>query len=517
MSRPSSSLVFTPRGSRNRIASATAAKDAAPKKEVAATPTPQGPGSRDHSRQRRYKEVEATVAPTPGPLSRSASKGAFVPSKAAREESPDPTPAPAPVEDVVWEVVGGDLTNGILVRTDIGLSSAAAPTRLAKGAFVRAMEINGNRMLYRRISGAGPEMGWVSIKTQDKPLLKLVQNDAPKKPVDTPKSFDWKQLDSEMTGINPLTGNPFDKDSKVKLRRCASLPGKKRISFHFEDHVIEPDSEEDKDKEEKAKKEKEEEEKADKEERRRRKERERDTSPCKETSPEKTPKKTPASDTVGKSDVESKSPIISPDTVAKLAKFVRSEDTPKSNSTSECDADESERGESDAGALPMTDDEEDAGDTPSAKCSPRMDESPDSKKWAEHREVVRQEPFMLANATSMGRAWDFPLAKSEKRELLLLHVAAGERAQQELAALNACEADKEACARSRVEAKLVTTRKSLRESSSKARLLHSRGMKKSSSKGRTSSSRKPRRSGGIDQPVENEHEDRSVSSEKREQ
>jgi len=39
-----------------------------------------------------------------------------------------------------------------------------------------------------------------------------------------------------------------------------------------------------------------------------------------------------------------------------------------------------------------------------------------------------------------GRAWDYPLAKSEKRELLLQHIAAGERMAED----HAAEAERDA-------------------------------------------------------------------------
>lgn len=79
---------------------------------------------------------------------------------------------------------------------------------------------------------------------------------------------------------------------------------------------------------------------------------------------------------------------------------------------------------------------------------PRLSESAQGfKAYLEQRD-----PFLRLSAggsrnrpssspsLSSGVAWDFPLAKCEKRELLLLHVAAGER----LAALDAAEARAEA-------------------------------------------------------------------------
>lgn len=80
-------------------------------------------------------------------------------------------------------------------------------------------------------------------------------------------------------------------------------------------------------------------------------------------------------------------------------------------------------------------------------------------KWDEHRT-----PLLRMSPASVGRAWDFPLAKSEKRELLLLHVAAGERASADIAIAAAESAAYEAAERSHVEAQLLNTARALRNS-----------------------------------------------------
>jgi len=81
------------------------------------------------------------------------------------------------------------------------------------------------------------------------------------------------------------------------------------------------------------------------------------------------------------------------------------------------------------------------------------------KKWDEHRT-----PLLRMSPALVGRAWDFPLAKSEKRELLLLHVAAGERASADAAIAAEEAAAYEAAERSHVEAQLLDTTRALLES-----------------------------------------------------
>lgn len=56
-----------------------------------------------------------------------------------------------------------------------------------------------------------------------------------------------------------------------------------------------------------------------------------------------------------------------------------------------------------------------------------------------HRLSVHSSGPAAANPVQNGISWDFPLAKCEKRELLLLHMAAGER----MAAAKAAEAERE--------------------------------------------------------------------------
>mmetsp|Transcript_17913 Transcript_17913/g.37225 ORF Transcript_17913/g.37225 Transcript_17913/m.37225 type:complete len:263 (+) Transcript_17913:47-835(+) len=71
-----------------------------------------------------------------------------------------------------WVVVGGEQGRGILVRKGEDLDSAAYAFRLQCGAQLHAMqEVVGNRLHYRRLSGDGPDFGWISIEVKGKALV----------------------------------------------------------------------------------------------------------------------------------------------------------------------------------------------------------------------------------------------------------------------------------------------------------------------------------------------------------
>lgn len=78
---------------------------------------------------------------------------------------------------ICWKVVGGGSKGGVLVREGNGTASLELPKRLATGAFVRELDLQGERLQYQKLLGAGPSIGWVSIKLKDNDLL--VHADAP--------------------------------------------------------------------------------------------------------------------------------------------------------------------------------------------------------------------------------------------------------------------------------------------------------------------------------------------------
>lgn len=73
----------------------------------------------------------------------------------------------------MWEVVQ-NLGRGVLVRSSCSLSSEPLG-RLSEGAMVEELELEGNRLHYRKISGDGPGDGWVSITFRGKGLLRREQ------------------------------------------------------------------------------------------------------------------------------------------------------------------------------------------------------------------------------------------------------------------------------------------------------------------------------------------------------
>jgi len=70
-----------------------------------------------------------------------------------------------------WEVVGGVDKGGIMVREGCDLKSPAASDRLATGSMVEELELVGERLHYRLVTGKGPDKGWVSLRIGGKDLL----------------------------------------------------------------------------------------------------------------------------------------------------------------------------------------------------------------------------------------------------------------------------------------------------------------------------------------------------------
>lgn len=70
-----------------------------------------------------------------------------------------------------WEVVGGADKGGILVREGQDLKSPATKDRLSTGAIVDEVELKGDRLHYKLVTGTGPATGWASLKITGKDLL----------------------------------------------------------------------------------------------------------------------------------------------------------------------------------------------------------------------------------------------------------------------------------------------------------------------------------------------------------
>mmetsp|Transcript_53944 Transcript_53944/g.152025 ORF Transcript_53944/g.152025 Transcript_53944/m.152025 type:complete len:255 (-) Transcript_53944:148-912(-) len=72
-----------------------------------------------------------------------------------------------------WTVTGGT-ARGILVREGEGLDSPACAARLASNSLVEELELLGDRLHYKMLSGEGPGSGWVSIVVRGATLLRQV-------------------------------------------------------------------------------------------------------------------------------------------------------------------------------------------------------------------------------------------------------------------------------------------------------------------------------------------------------
>ncbi|CAJ1363301.1 unnamed protein product, partial [Effrenium voratum] len=70
-----------------------------------------------------------------------------------------------------WEVVGGNLSGGLLVRSEKALGSQREQQRLRTGSVVEEVELDGERLHYRLLEGSGPPKGWVSTKLEGRELL----------------------------------------------------------------------------------------------------------------------------------------------------------------------------------------------------------------------------------------------------------------------------------------------------------------------------------------------------------
>lgn len=82
----------------------------------------------------------------------------------------------------VWEVVGGGANNGIVVRRGRSTASPAEGARLATGARIEELALEGDRLRYKLLEGTGPDSGWVSVSVRERgapPKELLVKSSPP--------------------------------------------------------------------------------------------------------------------------------------------------------------------------------------------------------------------------------------------------------------------------------------------------------------------------------------------------
>uniref|UniRef100_A0A7S2FSA5 Uncharacterized protein n=1 Tax=Alexandrium andersonii TaxID=327968 RepID=A0A7S2FSA5_9DINO len=78
----------------------------------------------------------------------------------------------------LWEVVGGADKGGIIVREGKTTASATCEERLSTGAILEEIELEKERLHFKRLTGTGPPEGWISIKLPGRELASRIDGDA---------------------------------------------------------------------------------------------------------------------------------------------------------------------------------------------------------------------------------------------------------------------------------------------------------------------------------------------------
>lgn len=100
----------------------------------------------------------------------------------------------------IWKVVGGADKGGIIVRDGQELGSPKLQQRLQTGALVSEEKVVGDRLHFVRVSGSGPQQGWVSIRLGEKELLQVYEENSSLAPAKIPEWFgplseqEWSEL-----------------------------------------------------------------------------------------------------------------------------------------------------------------------------------------------------------------------------------------------------------------------------------------------------------------------------------
>jgi len=145
---------------------------------------------------------------------------------------------------IFWKVIGGADKGGILVRKGQQTTTPQLSDRLATGAIIEQVELVGERLHYKTISGAGPSVGWVSLTVSGKELLKKVDAGTPETfPLDRALALQREllikfQLPDFQTQLNALIDEiPTKKGAEFELRRNALIFSAQRdiiIKYGFE-------------------------------------------------------------------------------------------------------------------------------------------------------------------------------------------------------------------------------------------------------------------------------------------
>ncbi|CAK9072222.1 unnamed protein product [Durusdinium trenchii] len=144
----------------------------------------------------------------------------FVPKPPSRDQASARPPR--------WKVVGGVGKGGIIVRQERDLQSEQLTERLSTGAIVEEIELFGDRLHYSRLSGTGPQTGWVSLRMARKELLIPVKPPArPARPLlgqapGRPARPEWRHWHSEELPFTQM--EPPIRSSSAQSERCERKP-----------------------------------------------------------------------------------------------------------------------------------------------------------------------------------------------------------------------------------------------------------------------------------------------------
>jgi len=76
-----------------------------------------------------------------------------------------------------WEIIGGADKGGIMVRQGFETGSPLTEARLATGSKVEELDLKEGRLHYRRLTGSGPDEGWISVKIPGKELARRLPDE----------------------------------------------------------------------------------------------------------------------------------------------------------------------------------------------------------------------------------------------------------------------------------------------------------------------------------------------------
>lgn len=116
----------------------------------------------------------------------------------------------------------------IIVRQERDLQSEQLTERLSTGAIVEEIELFGDRLHYSRLSGTGPQTGWVSLRMARKELLIPVKPPArPARPLlgqapGRPARPEWRHWHSEELPFTQM--EPPIRSSSAQSERCERKP-----------------------------------------------------------------------------------------------------------------------------------------------------------------------------------------------------------------------------------------------------------------------------------------------------